>query len=421
VTKLAVDGGEKACTGEWPRWPVWDDTERKALLGVLESGAWWYGERVAEFERKFAEFQGARFGVTATSGTTALEAALQALGVGAGDEVIVPPYTFVATASAVLRVNAVPIFADIQPRTLCIDPDDVERKITPRTKAVIPVHLGGRVADMDRLSAIARARSLHLVEDACHSWGSQWKGKGTGAIGDCGVFSFQASKNITSAEGGIVLTDDGELAERVRSITNCGRRKGEAWYRHFVVGSNLRLTEFQAALLLAQIGRLEEQTLTRQSNADILTEGLRRIPGIITIENEPRMTRRGYHLYCFRLDLPVLGVDRARFMQALLAEGVPLMAGYDTPLYRNPMFGRAEDGPRGCPVSCPYYAGNVDYTTVSCPVCEQVCEDTCWIFHTLLLAEPSAMRGIVGAVSKVCEHFVRENGRGNARGSRGRG
>jgi dTDP-4-amino-4,6-dideoxygalactose transaminase len=405
MSKLAIDGGKKACDIAWPRWPVWDDAERQGLLGVLESGAWWYGERVKEFERKFADFQGARFGVTATSGTTALEAALAALGIGAGDEVIVPPYTFVATASAVLRVNAVPVFADIQPRTLCIDPDDVERKITPRTKAVIPVHLAGYVADMDRLLAIGRSRGLAVVEDACHSWGSQWKGKGTGAIGACGVFSFQASKNITSAEGGIVLTDDKALADECRSYTNCGRREGEAWYRHFDLGSNLRLTEFQAALLLAQLTRLEAQTLARQTNADVLTAGLRGIPGIVTIENDPRMTRRGWHLFCFRLDLAKLGATRERFIEALAAEGVPVTAGYTTPLYQNPMFTRVEEGAGGCPLSCPYHDGRVDYAAVRCPVCEQVCADTCWLPHAVLLAGPEAMHAVSAAVRKVIEHL----------------
>ena len=155
MTKLAIQGGEKTSLVDWPEWPVWDDRERQGLLAVLESGKWWYGERVREFEASFAAFQNARFGVTATSGTTALETTLAALGIGAGDEVIVPPYTFMATASAVLRAGAVPIFADIQPNTLCIDPDDVVRKITPRTKAVIPVHLAGYVADLDRLCQIA--------------------------------------------------------------------------------------------------------------------------------------------------------------------------------------------------------------------------------------------------------------------------
>ena len=397
---LAINGGEKRCDVAWPTWPMWDDHDRQGLLGVLESGKWWYGDRVKEFEEKFAAFQSALYGVTATSGTTALETALVALGIGNGDEVIVPPYTFVATASAVLRVGAIPIFADIQPHTLCIDPDDVARKITARTKAIIPVHLAGYVADLDRLGEIAAAHHLALIEDACHSWGSQWKGKGTGAIGACGVFSFQASKNITSAEGGIILTDNEQLADDCRSFTNVGRRKGGAWYQHFNAGSNLRLTEFQAALLLAQLTRLEAHTLTRQTNADIITQGLRGLPGIIPIENESRITRRGYHLYTIRLDLDALGITRDRFVDALTAEGVPASVGYTIPLYKNPLVERMSIDP----TSRPYLGDRVDYRQVSCPVCEQVCADTCWLFHTLLLADESAMRAIVAAIRKVCEN-----------------
>ncbi len=398
--RLAVCGGEKTCSIEWPTWPIWDDRERQGLMAVLESGQWWYGERVHEFEAAFAAFQTARYGVTATSGTTALEATLTALGIGQGDEVIVPPYTFVATASAVLRVGAVPIFADIQPHTLCIDPDDVLSKVTPRTRAVIPVHLAGYVADMDRLGEIAAALDINIIEDACHSWGSQWKGKGTGALGRCGVFSFQASKNITSAEGGIMLTDDEQVAEDCRSFTNVGRRKGGAWYQHFNVGSNLRMTEFQAALLLAQLSRLEEHTLRRQANAEIILQGLRTIPGVIPIENDPRITRRGYHLLPIRLDLNRLGISRDRFVEALSAEGVPASPGYTTPLYRNPMFERISTDPH----SRPYLGDVVDYRQVSCPVCEQVCNDTWWFFHTLLLADSSAMEVIVDAVQKVCQN-----------------
>jgi dTDP-4-amino-4,6-dideoxygalactose transaminase len=400
MAQLAINGGEKTCAVQWPTWPIWDDHERQGLLAVLESGQWWYGERVQEFEQKYAAFQNARFGVTTTSGTTALETALAALNIGPGDEVIVPPYTFVATASAVLRAGATPIFADIQAHTLCIDPDDLERKITPQTRAIIPVHLAGYVADMDRLCDIARAHNVYLIEDACHSWGSQWRGKGTGAIGHCGVFSFQASKNITSAEGGIVLTDDETLAEDCRSFTNVGRRKGGAWYQHFNVGSNLRLTEFQAALLLAQLSRLEAHTLLRQGNADVITAGLRGIPGIIPIENDARMTRRGYHLYTFRLDLKALGISRQRFLEALAAEGVPATPGYVTPLYKNPVFERISTDP----TMRPYLGERIDYRQVSCPTCEQICADTCWLFHTLLLADEPAMQHIVAAIRKVCEN-----------------
>ena len=404
VAELAINGGPKACEREWPTWPVWGEEERRALLGVLESGEWWYGEKVRQFEAAFARFQSARYGVTCSSGTAALEAALLALGIGAGDEVVVPPYTFVATASAVLRINAIPIFADIQPHTLCIDPDDVERKISERTRAIMPVHLAGYVADMDRLSELARAHDLFIIEDACHSWGSQWRGKGTGALGTCGAFSFQATKNISSAEGGIILTDDEALAETCRSYTNCGRGKDRPWYQHFVLGGNLRMTEFQGALLLAQLGRLEEQTLRRQANAEILDDGLGAVAGIRTLKGDSRMTRRGYHMYCFRLDLSVLGTTRERFLEALRAEGVPSVAGYPYPLYRNPLFERRGEGPKFCPVSCPYYARELDYTKVACPVCEEVCRDTCWIMHANLLADETAMHDIVAAIAKVCQN-----------------
>lgn len=404
MAKLAINGGERVCNTEWPSWPIWGDEERELLNGVLESGKWWYGEKVREFEAAFAAFQDAKFGITTTSGTTALEAALLGMGVGAGDEVIVPPYTFMATASAVLRVNAIPIFADIEPHTLCIDPNDVERKITDKTKAIMPVHLAGFVADMDRLWEIANKHNLYIIEDACHSWGSQWKGKGTGALGHCGVFSFQASKNINSGEGGIILTDSEEIADSCRSFTNCGRRKGGEWYQHFVLGSNLRLTEFQAAILLAQLTRLEEQTLRREANGDILNSGLRNIPGISIPETDPRITRRGYHLYCFRVDSEVLGVSRERFIAALQAEGVPCSAGYTNPLYKMPLFENAGNGPNYCPVSCPYYGKEIDYTSVCCPTCEQVCEDTIWIFHSVLLADKSAIRDIAAAVQKVCDN-----------------
>lgn len=402
---LAINGGEKACDIEWPQWPYWDDEERQALSDVLESGKWWYGEKVAEFEAAFAAFQGARFGVACSSGTTALETALIGLGVGAGDEVIVPSYTFMATASSVLRVNAVPVFADIQPRTLCIDPDDVRGKLTDKTKAIIPVHFAGHVADMDRLAEIAADHHLYIIEDACHAWGSQWKGKGAGAIGHCGAFSFQASKNITSGEGGIILTDNEELADICRSYTNCGRAKGGVWYEHHVMGGNVRLTEFQAAILLAQLNRLEQQTLTRQARAEILTEGLNKIPCITTIENDPRMTRRAYHLFPFRLDMEALGVTRDRFVEVLREEGVAVNPGYHHLLHRNPVFEREAVGPRGCPLSCPYYGSKIDYAATVCPECERACDDTCWIWHTVLLADEPAIYSVIEAVRKVVGHI----------------
>ncbi|MCD4699185.1 MAG: DegT/DnrJ/EryC1/StrS family aminotransferase [Phycisphaerae bacterium] len=402
--QLAINGGKKSCDHQWPGWPIWGDEERKGLNEVLESGQWWYGEKVRQFEEAFAAFQGARYGITACNGTVALEVVLATLGVGAGDEVIVPPYTFVATASAVLRVNAIPVFADILPENLCIDPSDVERKITDKTKAIMPVHFGGHVADMDVLDGLAAKRGIPVIEDACHSWGSQWKSKGTGAIGRCGVFSFQASKNISGAEGGIILTDDEDLAERCRSYTNCGRKKDKPWYEHYMLGSNLRLTEFQAAILLAQLTRLESQTLKRQANAAILDEALKGTPGITVLTNDPRMTRRSYHMYAFRIRSDELGVSREKFIEALVAEGLPASMGYPIPLYKNPLCQKSGTGPAFCPTPCPYYGREVDYTKVCCPVCEDVCSDAVWLPQAFLLADEQAIRDAASAIKKVCEN-----------------
>ena len=401
MPNLAINGGPKTYTGTWPTWPIWGDEERQGLNAVLESGKWWYGERVREFEAAFAGFQGAKHGVTCSSGTTALEVALIALGIGAGDEVIVPSYTFVATASAVMRANAVPIFADILPSNLCIDPDDVERKITSRTKAIMPVHIAGHVCDMDRLLEIAGRHHLRIIEDACHAWGSQWRGKGAGVVGDCGIFSFQASKNINAGEGGIILSDSTELADQCRSYTHCGRGKDKPWYEHYLLGSNLRMTEFQAALLLAQLTRVEKHMTLRSQSAAILDRGLSAIPGIQILSNDPRMTRRSYHIYCFRLNASRLGISREQFLRAVQAEGVPIQLGY-TPLYKNPLFQNRGEGPKFCPISCPFHGQTIDYTKVHCPVCEQVCADTVWIKQQNLLAEPAAIQALVEAIGKVC-------------------
>lgn len=404
MSELAILGGPKSCDFDWPSWPVWGEEEREALSSVLESGQWWYGEKVKEFECKFAEFQDAAFGVTASSGTTALEAALIAVGVGAGDEVIVPPYTFVATATAVLRVNAIPVFADIEPDTFCIDPEDVVRKVTDKTKAIIPVHLAGHVADMGRLREIAEKHDLYIVEDACHAWGSQWKGMGVGSLSHCGVFSFQVSKNICSAEGGIMLTNQEWIADKCRSFTHCGRSKTGAWYEHYIMGSNLRLTEFQAGLLLAQLTRLENQTIKRMDSVDIIEGIIRGVPGLKLVRGDKRMTRRSYHFYPFRLDLEYLGITRDEFVDACQAEGIPASAGYVRPLYKNPLFLNNSDGPENCPLSCPYYGKKVDYASVCCPVCEEVCNDTCWLPHTTLLAGKENVLSMAHGIRKICEN-----------------
>src|SRR5581483_10073684 len=309
---LAVDGGTPVRDTKqkpWPRWPVFDETEERALLQVLHSGQWWYvgGEHGTTFEQEFAAFQDAKFGVACTNGTAALEIALRALGVGCGDEVIVPPYTFVATASSVLAVSATPVFVDIDGDTLNLDPSLIEAAITPRTRAVIVVHMAGRPADMDGVLEVARKHNLFVIEDAAQAHAAAWRGTRVGALGDLGTFSFQASKNLNSGEGGILLSNNEQHADAAWSVMNVGRTRSGRWYEHSVLGSNFRITEFQTALLRAQMKRLPEQTARRNENAEVLRAQLADIPGIRLPAADPRITTHAYHIFTFRYEPAAFG------------------------------------------------------------------------------------------------------------------
>lgn len=387
----------KTCDFDWPSWPVHDQNEETAVLDVLRSGKWWFGSRVEQFEREFAAFQGSKYAVTCTNGTTAIEMALRALGVVEGDEVVVPCYSFVATATAVVTIGAIPVFADICPDTLCIDPDDVARKITARTTAIIPVHVAGRVADMDRINAIAAQHQLMVLEDAAHAWGSQSNGKGAGTLGAAGTFSFQESKNMTAGEGGILVTDDERLADLCRSFTHCGRTKGSKWYDHDVLGSNLRITEFQAAILSAQLNRLPSQIDRRDENAKIIDRALSEIDSVQTLAGAPDMNRRSHHMYIFRCRA---AGDRDRVVRELNAEGIPALAGWYRPLYKNAVFQNAHLGPAHG-VTAPMANKGVDYRDVCCDVCEQVCEDAIWIPQYVLLANGAQIDSLCAGLQKV--------------------
>lgn len=394
---LAVNGGtpvRDVKARPWPAWPVWDDEETAALLGVLHSGLWGShaGSQVQAFEEEFARFHDAQYGVCNCNGTASLEVALRAAGIGIGDEVIVPPYTFIATASAVLMVNGVPVFADIDPDTYTLDPKAAEAAITPRTRAIIPVHIAGCPADMDAFQELARKHGLVLIEDCAQAHAAAWRGRKVGAIGDMGCFSFQSSKNITAGEGGIVLTNSKEYQERCWSIVNVGRVPDGAWYEHHVLGSNYRLTEFQGAILRVQLTRLAEQTARRWENAQFLNTELARIPGIRPMRVDERVTMHAYHLYIFRYDSAAFGgMPREEFARALSAEGVPCSLGY-TPLYRTDLF-RTQGTIAGT---------RVDYTKVLCPVTERACtEEAIWLFQSMLLGTRDDMQDIVDAVAKI--------------------
>jgi dTDP-4-amino-4,6-dideoxygalactose transaminase len=239
-----------------------------------------------------------------------------------------------------------------------------------------------------------------VLEDAAHAWGSQCDGRGAGTLGRCGTFSFQVSKNITAGEGGILVTDDKDLADLCRSFSHCGRTEGSAWYDHNNLGSNLRMTEFQAAILLAQLARLEEHVARRQRNAALLDEALAEIPAIHQLAPAAGMTRRSYHMYIFRLNQAEVGIPRERFLEALQAEGVPASEGWYRPLYRNGVFANAHLGPRHG-IRAPLAGMGIDYRSVSCPVCEQVCGDAVWLPHNVLLADEPQILLLAEAIRKV--------------------
>jgi len=398
--KLALHGGTPVRTRPFPSWPVFGEPEERALLRALHSGKWGKldGSEVATFERRFAEYHGARHGIGVVNGTVSLRLALMAAGIRAGDEVIVPPYTFLATATAVIEANAVPVFVDIRIETFNIDPPAIEAAITPRTRAIIPVHMGGLPADMDAIMAIAERHGLTVIEDAAHAHGAEYKGRRCGSIGHLGSFSFQSTKNLSSGEGGMITTSDDDLAAKCRSLHNCGRVAGGLWYEHHVIGGNYRLGEFQGAILNAQMDRLEEQVRTRERNGRYLAEKLAAIPGIVPQERTADCTRHGYHLFLLRVDPAVFGAPRDAVVKAVAAEGIPICGGYAVPLYRQPLFVNRAFGPF-------IPQAPVDYSRVRCPNCEQICfEQGAWMEQRLLLGTREDMDDIVRAFAKVYEH-----------------
>ncbi|MBI4551225.1 MAG: DegT/DnrJ/EryC1/StrS family aminotransferase [Candidatus Latescibacteria bacterium] len=400
---LAINGGPVIRTKPFPTWPVYSEKDAQAVGEVILSGNWGHNtaKRVETFQDRFAEYHNAKHAICVTNGTTALVLALQSVGVGPGDEVLVPAYTFIATAAAVLMVNAVPVFVDIDPATYNMDPAKAEAAITPRTKAIMPVHFAGLPADMDRFTDLARRRNLMLVEDAAQAHGAQWNGRGVGAIGQMGGFSCQSSKNLNSGEGGIILTNDDELAKVARSLSNCGRSEDGLWYGHYRLAGNHRMTELQAALLLAQMDRLDEQTARRNDSGDYLTSKLREIDGVEPTVRGPAVTRHAYHLHIFRYKSDAFGgVPKKRFVEALQAEGIPASPGYSMPLYQQPVFILKNFGSyRHSDAS-----HDIDYTSLHLPETERACfEEAVWFSQHVLLGSRSDMDDIVRAIAKIRE------------------
>jgi dTDP-4-amino-4,6-dideoxygalactose transaminase len=382
----------------WPSWPQWDDAERARLSEVLESGAWSSarGEQASLWAAEFAAMQGARHGLALTNGTHTLEAALAACDVGEGDEVIVPALTFVATATTALAMNATPVLVDVDADSLCIDVAAAEAAITDRTRAIVPVHIGGRACDMDALVELCQKHDLALIEDCAHAQGTRWRGRGAGSFGSFGSFSFEASKLMTAGEGGALITNDEALRARAWSYVNCGRVEGGHWYHHASLGSNLRMTEWQGAMLRAQLQRFGAQHRTREERAELLDAELAKVPGLRPQSGDPRMDSRARYAYIVHYDpREFAGLSLEGFQWALAAEGIEFGVSYPS-LNKVELFREANFGP-----SLRAGAPSVDYASQRLPRAEAAAASTVWLDQRMLLAGAEDVLDIARAASRI--------------------
>ncbi|HVU87604.1 MAG TPA: DegT/DnrJ/EryC1/StrS family aminotransferase [Pirellulales bacterium] len=396
--QLALLGGPPVRKRRFTSWPIFGGRDEERVLAALRSGRWGRldGNEVNEFEQRFAAMHGCQHAIAVVNGTVSLRLGLIAAGIEAESEVIIPPYTFFSTASAVIEANMVPVFADIDPATFNLDPRALEAAITPRTRAVIPVHFAGQPADMDAIMTIARRHNLFVIEDAAHAHGASYQNRPAGSLGNLASFSFQSSKNLTSGEGGLITTNDDRLAEACRSLHNCGRIPTGVWYEHHVISGNYRLGELQGALLNAQLDRLAEQTATRDANGRFLAAGLARWPGLHPQQRPDSCTRHAYHLFMLRVDEQEFGASRAALIEALHAEGIPCSAGYGFSLHRQPMFRDRAFGPY-----LPRVKERLDYDRVSCPNSDRVCQESVWLEQAMLLGPREDVDDVLRAFEKI--------------------
>ena len=405
-SRPALLGGSPVRTEQPASWPRIHSNDEEQWSDVLRSRKWHRRAEhyVADFERAWGERLGAEHVVATNGGTTALYAALHAADVGPKDEVIVPPYTFVATINAVLLHHALPIFVDTDPGTFQIDASKIEAALTPRTRVLLPVHMGGAAADMDAITAVAGKHGKTVIEDACQAHLAEWKGRKVGTLGDIGCFSFQASKNLTCGEGGALVTNDAELARRGSAFQNNGAAlHGSTGGLRTGTGCNLRMTEFQGALLLSQMERLETQARRREQNAAYLTRLLDDIPGVTPARMYSGCTRNAYHLYMFRYDpTQFAGLTRKRFIAAMKAEGIPLSSGY-TPLNLEPF---VEQTLRSRAFRAIYSDKEIaDWRERNrCPRNDRLCEEALWMGQPQLLGERWHLEQVVEAIEKTRKH-----------------
>ena len=411
--KLAITGGDKAVNRPLGSpWPVFDERERQVLAEVLESRRWGRSafdyfnrddSKLYEFEEAFARFHDGQYALAVATGTTALETCLRVVGVEAGCEVIVPAMSYIASASCVLHCNGVPVFVDVDPRNYTIDPKAVAAAITPLTRAIIAVDFGGMPCDTDALGEICRRQGIALISDCAHAHGGQWRGKGVGSHADVAAFSCMAGKTLALGEGAVVMTNQQDLYEKAFRYHHAGRERGAESQDFTWPATTLRLSEWEAAIGIVALKRLAEQADTRWRNVRYLAEGLKEIPGLAPLEVDDRVTRWNPFRWHFKFVSDEFeGVTRDAFREALQAEGVPCGIGPTKPLYTFSMFASGKWGETGCPVRCPRYPRQMDYTRVRCPEAERIhAAEALDISHRYLLAPQEDMELILEAMRKV--------------------
>jgi dTDP-4-amino-4,6-dideoxygalactose transaminase len=370
------------------KWPNAGTRERELLLSVLDSPQWGgFHEIVGLFERQFAAYQHSQHAVSTFNGTVSLEMMMAVAGIGPGDEVIVPAISFVSTAMAVSRVGAIPVFVDIEPGTFNLDPERAAAAMTSKTRAILAVHFGGSFCAIESLLKLAENRGIPLFEDAAHAHGSEWNGQRAGSFGLASSFSFQNGKVMTAGEGGVVVTSDQAFHERCRSFANQGRQPGASFFHHFTVASNFRITALQAAILVAQLERLDGDIALRQGNEELIRRELAGIPGLTFQHIPPAVNRRSHYLLLGRIDAPAFGLTRDQFQQYMTTKGIPCTPFYPHPLYGNPMY--AGDGCRVEP----------------CPVAEACIQDAFWFPHRVLMSEAETIRALIFTVKHIAGGF----------------
>ena len=398
---LAIHGGPKVRAAPWPSWPEHGEPERAALARVLASGNWGGfpspNTEARAFAEEFARFTGAAHAVTCANGTFSLMLALQAARVTPGAEVITSAYTFVGTAGGILAAGCIPVLADVDPDTYCLDPAAVAAAVTPRTAALMPVHLACGMADMDALCELAARRSLVVVEDCAHAHGARWRGRGAGTLGDFGSFSMQSSKLLTAGEGGAVTTNDATFASRLASLVNCGRKEpGADAFPEQMLGHNLRMTEWQAAVLRAQLERLPGQSERRERNLARLERELAAVPGLTALRRDPRVTARAAYQFVLRYDAAAFaGVPRDHVVLALRAEGVPCSGRFYTPLAEDPLFA-------GDPLTNAAARQGVRYDPAAFPRAHRAAfDESLWFSHELFLGTEKDVDDVVAALARI--------------------